>query len=1102
MAKLAWKPWHKVVELRKDLRSGELPLHMFAADLYDVMMQRGQRSVYEKPEEFFALTYPTYNLRELVRDVAMRLAGKSDKVVRQLELTYGGGKTHTLITLYHLFNNPAKLPDLPAVDEFVTHIGSQPKQAKTVCMCFDKLDVEKGMEVVGPDGGKRWLKEPWSVLAFQIAGDEGLKMISANGDTKERDTAPAENLLTDLLALPVKEGLSTLILIDEVLMFAREKIGKDTVWRGRLINFFQYLTQAAVKTDKCCVVVSLLASDPKKSDHLGKEIQSELYDIFQRQREETVQPVEKEDVAELLRRRFFTPESIIDQKAFKPHVMAALKGIMVLDEQTKKEGASAEERFVKSYPFHPDLTEVFYTKWTNLERFQRTRGVLRTFALALRESEKWDASPLIGPNVFLSKPGSEGVSEAARELITVAETEEYEGRRQAWTPILEDEFYRARQIQTDSVGLNFREVEQVVITTFLHSQPIGQSGKSRDLINLCGATRPDRIELKKGLLRWTQLSYWLDDQYTPASDEELPQNFRLGNRPNLNQMHAVSFKNISDDIVEARLFDEIQKNKDLTKGAFAAGVRVHTLPEKPGDVKDNGEFRFTVLGPSAVSESGKPSPEAKQYIDYKNGSENPRVFRNAVVLVTPSKEGIDIAKTRIRNYLAWEDVQSNLKKQEGSIDAVRMQMLIINIDKAKKRIPEAILQAYCIVVTVSEKDEIQAFKISVNQDSLFNTIKADTRTRIQETAITAETLLPGGPYNLWREGEPSRRVKDLVGAFAQLPRLPKMLNTKAILDTLIEGCIDGTFVLKLARPDRSFTTWWRTQPEDAVFKESALEVFLPQNAELSEIPIDLIKQGSLPDLWKGDEIKVKEITDYFSGSNVVMVQKEGYQEPATIPKVSRSTVEAAIKSAVQEGVLWLLAGPASILGEEIPEGILSEDAILRMPPQPIPAPEILSENMPTAWKSGKSTALSIHTALSNKAGAILPWKTVRQAITDALRASFIELEEGSSWPCDQIESKRVTLKESSGIIIDEGEKSGEETKGAFALSAIAELEPSQIQDLGDIIPKLLDIKAKKGFPIKFRVQIMVGEGDEKPDEVTQQKINDLLSGVDSDLELK
>jgi hypothetical protein len=109
-------------------------------------------------------------------------------------------------------------------------------------------------------------------------------------------------------------------------------------------------------------------------------------------------------------------------------VVAALKGIQGVDEQTSKAGSAAEERFLKSFPFHPDLTEVFYSKWTQLARFQRSRGILRTFALALREAEKWDQSPLVGPCAFLNVPGQEDLSEAMRELVTVADTEEYEGR--------------------------------------------------------------------------------------------------------------------------------------------------------------------------------------------------------------------------------------------------------------------------------------------------------------------------------------------------------------------------------------------------------------------------------------------------------------------------------------------------------------------------------------------------------------------------------------------------------------------------------------------------------------------------------------------------
>src|SRR5437016_9354629 len=148
-------------------------------------------------------------------------------------------------------------------------------------------------------------------------------------------------------------------------MYVREKVGLNPIWRSRLIDFFQYLTQAATKVNRCAIVASLLATDPMKSDTLGRELTNELYAIFRREREEGVQPVLKEDVAELLRRRFFTPESIRDREAFRPHVVAALKGIGELDEQTRKDGKNAEDRFLRSYPFHPDLTEVFYTTWTN-----------------------------------------------------------------------------------------------------------------------------------------------------------------------------------------------------------------------------------------------------------------------------------------------------------------------------------------------------------------------------------------------------------------------------------------------------------------------------------------------------------------------------------------------------------------------------------------------------------------------------------------------------------------------------------------------------------------------------------------------------------------
>src|SRR5439155_15683742 len=109
--------------------------------------------------------------------------------------------------------------------------------------------------------------------------------------------------LQTLLARPAAEDLATLVLLDEVLMYAREKVGLDPAWRDRLANFLQYLTQAAAATDQVAVVVSLLASDPSKSDELGKQLAADIGTVVRRLADEGVQPVGREDVAEVLRRR-------------------------------------------------------------------------------------------------------------------------------------------------------------------------------------------------------------------------------------------------------------------------------------------------------------------------------------------------------------------------------------------------------------------------------------------------------------------------------------------------------------------------------------------------------------------------------------------------------------------------------------------------------------------------------------------------------------------------------------------------------------------------------------------------------------------------------
>lgn len=1088
MAKTPWTPWHQVVKLREDVRSGELALATFAADLYHVIMGRA-KPVYQDPREFFALTYPTRALRELANDVVTRLAGRNDKAVRQLALPYGGGKTHTLITLYHLVRDPKQLPDVAAVKEFEATFGFKPPKARIAALPFDKLDVEKGMEVTGPDGKTRWLRQPWSVLAYQLAGDEGIKTLHADGKNEERDTPPAEPIIETVLRTAMKSGDAVLILIDEVLMYAREKGATDLNARSRLVDFFQYLTQAVTKVDRCALVASLLASDPRKHDEIGREISQGISDIFTRQAEETVQPVAKEDVAELLRRRFFTPESIRDVKSFTQHVVTALKGLEALDEQIAREGKTAEKRFLESYPFHPDLTDLFYAKWTQLEGFQKARGILRTFAIGLRDAEKWDESPLVGPNIFLAAPSVPSLSEAATELARVADNAGVDGRPHNWDGILQGEFDKARRVQDEFPTLKGRELEQAVFATFLHSQPIGQKALTRELMLLIGPSRPDKITLEKALKRWTKLSWFLDEAAIATTDEGgsgLPKEWRLGFKPNLRQMHADAVDNrVPQDLVETKLLDEIQRAKQLTAGASAAGAHVHTLPARPSDIEDDGYFHFAILGPKAASESGKPSPEAKRYLDETTAADRPRVYRNAVVLATASRDGLDVIRQSIRDYLGWEEVRAMLKDEK--IDPIREQMLANYTNAARTAIPNAVHQAYCIVVTVSEKNEAQAFKAAVNGEPLFTKIKKDARSRISETAISAEALLPDGPYNLWRANETRQWAKDLVGAFAQFPHLPKMLNRDAIVDTITRGTADGVFVLRLTRPDKSVRTWWRSTPDETALKDPGLEVVLPVAAELSELDPLQLMPGRIPGLWKGDTVKVSETRAHFAGGVVVKVDRGGYDEPLPIPKAAAEIVDAAVLAAVREGKLWLTAGPASLWQEEVPAGVLTGEAVLRGAPTAIAAPQLLPGVLAEAWKDQGTTAETLTVVLSQKQGITLPWPLVRAAIDGALRARLIELAPDSGpWPCEFAAARSVKLRiHERGVEPPPPPRPGVKT-------ARAELRPDEVQNLGDAVPDL--VREAAGHGLKITVEIQVGNEKAAPGEAVE-KLSAVLAGV-------
>ena len=1027
-----------------------------------------------------------------MRDVAARLAGKSDRAVRQLELTYGGGKTHTLITLHHLFRDPDRLPDLKTVREFRRQADVELPKAATAALCFDKIDVEKGIvDVRDPGGETRALRHPWNILAFQLAGTDGLRILHGDDVEEERDTAPAEPLLVELIERQQKaDGRATLILLDEVMMYARAKAAQDRSWVDRLQNFFQALTQAVVKVDRAAIVASLLATDPAKTgDELGKGVLRDLANVFQRQVEEGIQPVQKRDVAEVLRRRFFEPDSIEDPVSFRPHVIGIVKGIATIDENTKREQNRAEERFLASFPFHPDLTDVFYTRWTEIEGFQRTRGILRTMAIALRDADaRGDPSPLIGPSVLLSQPGDSAVSEAVRELAGIATKDTVTGRRTDWVPLLEKELEKAREAQDQFPSLGaFRELEQAVAAVFLHSQPVGRKASTNELLRLVGSTGPDAIELRKGLRQWRDTSWFLDDEDEGAQVEDahsLPATWRLGNAPNLRQMHdQACHDRVTAEAVDERLRTEIGKTGSLWSGAQAAGATVHKLPRSPRDVRDTVHFRFVVLGPEAASSSGKPSKVACSFLDHCTGPHSPRVYRNAVVLAAPSPEGLDAARSRTRSLLGWKDVQAQLATRP--IDPVRGERLRRHIRRAEAELPGVIRQAYGIVVTVNERNMVHAFKLQGSGQPLFEEIKNHGKARIVDTPVNPEALLPDGPYRLWEEGDEARLASQLSEAFARFPRLPKVLKPELVTGTVLRGVRDGLLAAQLTRPDRSLRTWWREDVESVAATDDQLEIVLPAKARLARLNHRLLRPGTLPGLWVGghegafEPLAVDALLKYFTGGRVATITREGYEDRLPIPACPDDIVMEAVAEAVADGTLWVTNPPATAWKEPIPAGTLNSNAELHPAPEPVAAQDLINEALPEAWSKKRTNGLALTQALCQKRSTMVPWGVVRDGIAVAVSARWL-VQTKDSGPIE------CTYDQARNVVLEKPKLPPKPILPAPAPTVI--LDVAQLQDLVDRAPDLL--AAIGAAELRFGVRVSTSDG--VADEDCEQ-INEILS---------
>ena len=180
--------------------------------------------------------------------------------------------------------------------------------------------------------------------------------------------------------------------------------------------------------------------------------------------------------------------------------------------------------------------------------------------------------------------------------------------------------------------------------------------------------------------------------------------------------------------------------------------------------------------------------------------------------------------------------------------------------------------------------------VTVGSEPLFATVKGDRRARIQETAINAEALLPGGPYDLWRDDEPSRRVKDLASAFRRAPPACRRCCASRRFSPPSTGALqDGLFVASLPRPDRTVKTWWRAPVDEAdALGTERWSCSCPAGRPCPTSIRVSCPRGLLPELWDRRFPHRRRLDRLLLGRDgPVMAPREGYDEPVDIPGVSR-----------------------------------------------------------------------------------------------------------------------------------------------------------------------------------------------------------------------
>jgi predicted AAA+ superfamily ATPase len=773
------KPWREVVTPHADVASGRYQQAEFAADLWQVHLGEGSDE-YRKPQEFFRRTYLTESLKRLLVGGVQRLAGKGGDPVVQLQTNFGGGKTHSMLALYHLFSGGAP-GELAGVDAVLAEAGvkSLPK-AKRVVLVGNKIS--PGNPVTKPDGTV--VRTLWGELAWQLGGKKAFARVKADD---ERATNPG-----DVLRELFKEHGPCLVLIDEWVAYARQLHDQSDLPAGGFetqFTFAQALTESAKLAGNCLLVISLPASDTQGSPHTqaddaevggirGREALERLRNVVGRV-ESSWRPATAEEGFEIVRRRLFEPQAGAD--AFKQRDVTARAFADLYHAQSAEfppecRGSDYEKRIQAAYPIHPEIFDRLYTDWSTLLKFQRTRGVLRLMAAVIHSLwEKGDRNPLILPST-IPIDDARVQSELTRYLSD------------NWAPIIEKDVDgpASLPLRIDAEQPNLGKLHatrRVARTIYLGSAPTAAAAHRglEDRRVKLGCVMPGESPAVFGdaLRRLAAAATYLY--------QDGPR-FWYATQPTVTKLaedRAAQLKRDPDRVAEEldqRLRADLRKT-----GEFS---RIHPLPRTGADVPDDLDARLVVLPAEQpyAKDPGSPAETAARAILESRGN-TPRLYRNTLVFLAADKMRLQDLDEAVRKFLAWRSILD--EKDALNLDPHQVRQAETQRQAADGAVTARLPETYQWLLVPEQANPQAAItwqRIRLTGGEAL-AARASKRLRIDELLLTSlgSTILRKhlDEVPLWR-GE-HVAVRQLVEDFALYLYLPRLAGPEVLIQAICDG---------------------------------------------------------------------------------------------------------------------------------------------------------------------------------------------------------------------------------------------------------------------------------------------------------------------------